>query len=224
VVQCGFLGLDLIARERVKDSQSMTETWPWLALAGLGAFHGANPAMGWLFALALGLHRGGQATIALALLPIALGHALSVGLVAGAFVLAGQILDARLLGIAGGLLLIGWGVALACLGHGGRVRFGLTTGMLGLFMWSLMTAATHGAGLMLIPALAPLCLAGALPTPVALGLAAVGLHTAAALAVTAAVAFAVHRWLGLALLRTAWINLDWLWIAALFTAGALLLL
>ncbi len=35
----------------------MNELWPWILLAGLGAFHGLNPAMGWLFAVALGMQR-----------------------------------------------------------------------------------------------------------------------------------------------------------------------
>ena len=46
------------------------ELWPWLAFAGLGLFHGVNPAMGWLFAVALGLHRGSQRIVLLSLIPI----------------------------------------------------------------------------------------------------------------------------------------------------------
>ncbi len=56
----------------------MAELWPWLALVGLGLFHGLNPAMGWLFAVALGLHRGGRRTVLVSLVPIALGHAAAV--------------------------------------------------------------------------------------------------------------------------------------------------
>ena len=33
----------------------MTHVSPWLVLVALGAFHGLNPVMGWLFAVALGL-------------------------------------------------------------------------------------------------------------------------------------------------------------------------
>jgi hypothetical protein len=207
----------------------MTQTWPWLALIGLGAFHGANPAMGWLFAVALGLHRRGEATIALALVPIALGHAVAIALAVGLFVLAGHLFDARALEVAGGLLLIGWALTLAWSGPNCHVRLGLTTGMLGLFLWSFVMAMSHGAGFMLVPALTPLCLTdpaastAALSAPVAAGLTAVALHTAAALAVTGAIAVAVYRWIGVAVLRTAWINLDWLWIAALLAVGALLL-
>jgi hypothetical protein len=60
---------------------SVSGLWPWLALFGLGAFHGINPAMGWLFAVALGLQEQKRAAVLRALLPIALGHALSIGIV-----------------------------------------------------------------------------------------------------------------------------------------------
>ena len=56
-------------------SGTSTEVWPWLALAGLGLFHGVNPAMGWLFAVALGLHRGNRRIVLLSLVPITVGHA-----------------------------------------------------------------------------------------------------------------------------------------------------
>jgi hypothetical protein len=70
-------------------SEFWPEFWPWLALAGLGAFHGLNPAMGWLFAVALGLHRHDRRLVWLSPFPIALGHALSIAIVAGAFLWAG---------------------------------------------------------------------------------------------------------------------------------------
>ena len=81
---------------------------PWLVLAGLGAFHGLNPAMGWLFAVALGLHRRSRAVVLQALLPIAIGHALAILVVALAVVLLGVVVDQRALRSAAGVLLIGW--------------------------------------------------------------------------------------------------------------------
>ena len=78
----------------------MSEIWPWLALAGLGAFHGLNPGMGWLFAVALGLHRHDRRVVWLSVGPIALGHALAVALVAAAFVWLGVLFDVRALGFA----------------------------------------------------------------------------------------------------------------------------
>ena len=142
----------------------MTEIWPWLALAGLGAFHGLNPGMGWLFAVALGMHRHDGRIVRLSVVPIAFGHALSVALVAAAFLWVGLLIDARVLRIACGAILIGWALYHWRYGHRHRVRFGMQTGLIGLGVWSFLIATAHGAGLMLWPALMPLCIgAGAEP-------------------------------------------------------------
>jgi hypothetical protein len=206
----------------------MNELWPWLLLAGLGAFHGLNPAMGWLFAVALGLHRGSQAAVLWALPPIAIGHMLSIGIVAGAVVASGVLIEGRWIYAAAALLLIGWGAYSQLYGHRHRVRVGMRAGFGGLLLWSFLMATAHGAGLMLLPAIMPLCLSGS-PMPgagagsVGITLAAIGLHTAATLAVTAFVALIVYRWLGVAILRTAWLNFDRIWSAALATTGLILL-
>ena len=100
----------------------MSELWPWLALVGLGAWHGLNPAMGWLFAVALGLHRGSTSVVMLSLLPIAAGHALSIAAIAGAVLAAGMVLDGAALQRAAGVLLIGWAVYHAVYGRRHRVR------------------------------------------------------------------------------------------------------
>jgi hypothetical protein len=198
---------------------------PWLALAGLGAFHGLNPAMGWLFAVALGLHRRDRTIVWLAPVPIALGHAVAVGIAAAAFVWAGLIVDARWLRIGAGLVLIGWAVYVWRFGHRHRVRFGMQAGLAGLAAWSFLMASGHGAGLMLWPALMPLCAsagsgAGVLSTAIA----GIALHTLAMLVVTTALAVATYEWLGLEMLKRAWINVDLLWVLALALAGTLLLL
>jgi hypothetical protein len=207
----------------------MVEAWSsWLALAGLGAFHGLNPAMGWLFAVALGLHRNSRAIVYLALLPIAFGHALSVGLLGAAFVLAGFTIDTRGLAIASGLLLIGWAIYHWRYGHRHRVRVGMQTGLAGLALWSFLMATAHGAGLMLWPVLMPMCFpTGSSPGgsgPVVVALAGVLTHTLGMLAVTAAIACVVYEWIGLAILRRAWFNLDVVWVLALLAAGVSLLL
>jgi len=207
----------------------MKELWPWLLLAGLGAFHGLNPAMGWLFAVALGLHRGSGTAVLMALPPIALGHALSIAIVAAAIVMAGVIVEAHLLGMAAGLLLIGWALYHWIYGHRQRVRVGMAADQLGLVLWSFAIATAHGAGLMIVPALMPLCLA---VSPVreitaegsaGIAFAAIGLHTGAMLAVTGLLAVIVYRWVGLAILRRAWINVDLVWTAALALTGGLLI-
>lgn len=59
----------------------MKALWPWIVLVCLGAFHGINPGMGWLFAVALGLQEKSQRAVRRALLPIALGHAAAIGAV-----------------------------------------------------------------------------------------------------------------------------------------------
>ena len=207
----------------------MSNAGPWLALAGLGAFHGINPAMGWLFAVALGLHRRSQKAVIGALPPIALGHALSIMIVAGAAVALGEIFQGRWIYRACGLALIGWAIWHQLYGHRHRVRVGMTAGFAGLALWSFLMATAHGAGLMILPVIMPLCL-GASPlrdidasSSAAVTLAAVGVHTVAMLAVMGLIAVTVYRWVGLAILRTAWVNFDLLWTAALVVTGLVLL-
>ena len=207
----------------------MTGLWPWLMLAGLGAFHGINPAMGWLFAVALGLHRHSRAVVAGALVPIAFGHVLSIAAVVAALLLLGLMVDQTLLRHGAGILLIGWAAYHALYGARHRVRFGMTVGFAGLAAWSFLMASAHGAGLMLIPMVLPMCLAaspsgeltaGAVP----IALAAVGVHSLAMLAVTGLIALVVYQWVGVGFLRRGWLNLDLLWSFALVATGLLLLL
>jgi hypothetical protein len=202
---------------------------PWLVLAGLGAFHGINPAMGWLFSVALGLHRDSRRILWLSLIPIALGHAVAVAAVVFLLVAVGLVVDQRPLEVMAGVLLLGWAGYHAVYGHRHRVRVGMRTGLAGLGLWSFLMAVGHGAGLMLVPVIIPLCLAampaqeltaaGSLPV----ALAAIGVHTAAMLGVTAAIAVTVYEWAGLGFLRRGWINLDFLWIAALVVTGLILI-
>ena len=206
----------------------MTEAWPWFAVAGLGALHGLNPGMGWLFAVALGLHRQRRSVVYLALLPIAAGHALSILAVAGLLALVDTLVAPRWAAIGTGLLLIGWALYHWCYGHRHRVRFGLQVGLLGLAAWSFLMATAHGAGLMLWPALLPLCGSPALGSlgdggSWAVALMGVGLHTVAMLATIALVAALTYEWVGLAVLRSAWVNVDALWTVALAATGTVLL-
>jgi len=50
----------------------MTWPWSWLVFAALGAYHGINPGMGWLFAVALGLQDKSRGAVLQALPPSAL--------------------------------------------------------------------------------------------------------------------------------------------------------
>ena len=203
---------------------------PWLVLIALGAFHGLNPAMGWLFAVALGLYRQSRKVVLVSLVPIALGHAASIAVVVYAVVVLGMAIDAATFRILSGVLLIAWGVYHFAYGHRHRLRIGLRTGLIGLFAWSFVMATAHGAGMMLIPVLMPLAEAGEhahhMPATASLSVAtlAVVVHSLATLVTTGAVALVVYQWVGLDFLRRGWINLDLVWTAALIGMGLWLLL
>ncbi len=202
----------------------MTEAWPWLALAGLGAFHGLNPAMGWLFAVALGLQRQSMRAVLWSLPPIALGHALSIALVVIVVALLQVLIDFDLLQWGAALVLIGFGVSRLVARH--RGRGGMQVGFGELALWSFLMATAHGAGLMIVPVLLhlPVHAGHAAHLQPDMSAAAVGLHTAAMLAVAGVVAVVVYRWVGLAFLRRGWINVDLIWAIALIAAGGALLI
>ena len=203
--------------------------WLWLAIAGLGLFHGINPAMGWLFAVALGLNRRNERVVWLALLPIGLGHALAVAVILFLVLAIGLVLEPGLLRPLAAAMLFAWAAWHALYGRRHKVRFGMQVGLGGLFLWSFLMANAHGAGLMLLPAVIPLCLAASpthaltLGSSVAVGLAALSLHTAAMLATIGFVSIAVYKWIGVGFLRRGWINLDLLWTVALVICGIIVL-
>ncbi len=209
---------------------SAGELWPWLVLIGLGVFHGLNPAMGWLFAVALGLYRESRSVVLVSLIPIALGHAAAIAVVVYAVIGLGMAIDQYSFRIVAGLLLIAWGVYHIVYGHRHRLRIGLRTGLAGLAVWSFTMATIHGAGMMLVPVLMPLAQGGEhahhIPTTTSLGVAALAVlvHSLAMLLTTGAVAVIVYEWVGLDFLRRGWINLDLLWTAALIGMGLWLLL
>jgi hypothetical protein len=191
-----------------------------LTFAGLGLFHGLNPAMGWLFAVALGLHRQSRAAVLLALPPIAAGHALAIWIVAAAVVTLGLRIDPVAARVVAGVLLLAWAGYHWMYGHRHRVRVGMTVGIAGLAAWSFLMATAHGAGLMLLPALLPLC---AMPQvaggSIALSLEAAAVHTLTMLAATALIALLVYDWFGVGFLRRGWINFDALWAGVLAVTG-----
>ena len=174
-----------------------TAWWPWLTIAALGLFHGLNPAMGWLFAVALGLHRGQRRVVLWSLVPIALGHAAAVALAVGVALWLGSVLPHTGFARVAGAVLLGWAIWHMVRGHRMRPRVGMRAGMLGLAAWSFLMAGMHGAGLMLVPALMPGCGIALQPAgtggPLALAAAAIGVHTAAMLAVNGAMAACIGR-------------------------------
>ena len=176
----------------------MTSLWPWLAVAGVGALHGLNPATGWAFAAAWGVRSRSSTQALRALLPIAIGHAASVALVATAVAASaslGPSIDLVVVQVvAVGLLAL---VALHCLMGPAAASSRSTAGHAGLALWSFVMSTAQGAGLMLVPALVPICMGDAAVREITasgsllLAAAAVGVHTAAMLAVTGAVAAGV---------------------------------
>ncbi|HEV8523701.1 MAG TPA: hypothetical protein VGQ71_04320 [Terriglobales bacterium] len=174
----------------------MASLWPWLAVAGVGALHGLNPATGWMLAGAWGVRSRDRAQALRALVPIAAGHAASVALVAGAVVFGLSMDRFALQVLAGGLLAVAAVVHLS--GRTPEVARA-PAGHAGLALWSFMMSTAHGAGLMLVPALIPLCMGDASAREITasgsltLALAAVGVHTAAMLAVTGVIASEVCR-------------------------------
>jgi hypothetical protein len=207
----------------------MKEMWPWLSLIGLGAFHGLNPAMGWLFAVGLGLQHKSRAKVFWSLAPIGLGHALSIGVVVAAIVILRDWLDVRILQWTAAATLICFG-AYRLFGRHRPRRTGMQADFRDLLLWSFLMATGHGAGLMLLPVLLHMPehsahaahMSPALQTAVT-GVAATLVHSAATLITTGLVAFLVYDWIGLAFLRRGWINLDWIWSFALIVIGVFLI-
>jgi hypothetical protein len=200
------------------------------AVAGLGAFHGANPGMGWLFAVALGMQEGRRQAVWRALLPLGVGHAVSVAAVLAAVRLLDVVSPPGWLALVAGATLILLGASrLVRHRHPRWVR--MRVGLAGLTAWSALMATAHGAGLMLLPFVlssAPAEAAGAhchvAATASGPDVWAVTLvHGASYLVTTAAIAVVVYEKVGLGLLRRAWINVDLVWAAALVVTGLLTL-
>ena len=211
----------------------------WYAVALLGAYHGINPGMGWLFAVALGMQHGRARDVWRALPPIALGHAAAVAVVVGIAAVVGLVipLDMLKVVVASMLMMLG----LYRLWRHRHPRYGgMLVGFRDLTAWSFLMASAHGAGFMVLPFVMPattaLSAAGhehahahhmaiaQTSTAAAANAMAVVIHTVAYLGVMGLVAWIVYQKLGLNLLRKTWINLDWLWAGALVVAGLVVLL
>jgi hypothetical protein len=206
------------------------ETTSWAMLMALGAFHGINPGMGWLFAVALGMQEGRRGAVLRALIPLGAGHALAVA-----------VGSALAIGFAVPLVWLRWPIAGVLLSLG-VLRFfrhrhprwaGMRVTMGGLTVWSFLMATAHGAGLMVVPVYLAMSMSAegehahhlhAAGTSTGAAFVATGLHAVGYLVVTALVAVLVFEKLGVGFLRRAWINLDLIWSAALVATGALTLL
>lgn len=200
----------------------------------LGAYHGLNPGMGWLFAVALGLQEQKGSAVVRSLVPIAVGHAIAIGSVVLTAAFLGMTLPLTVIRYFVAAVLVGLGIY--CLlrhRHPRWVR--MQVGFRDLTVWSFLMASAHGAGLMVVPVLLGSSMVEAhgrmagdnhtasVASPL-VGMVATGVHTIAYLAVTGLVAWVVYRKLGLALLRKAWLNFDLVWAAALVATGLVTLL
>jgi hypothetical protein len=215
-------------------------TWTWWALSALGAGHGLNPGMGWLFAVALGMQEKRSRAVWRALPPLAMGHALAVGAAALVAAALGQIVPSEVLRYIIGVSLLTLG-ALRLVRHRHPRYGGMQVGFRELTTWSFLMATAHGAGLMVLPLLvgktgsavrgpmpghgAHAAYASVIPVSGVMdaSLPATIAHTAGYLIVTGLIAVIVYQRLGLRLLRTMWINLDLIWGGALIMTGALTL-
>lgn len=214
-------------------------TAPWLLLLGLGAFHGLNPGMGWLFAVARGMQEGRRTEVWRALLPLGLGHAAAIGVAVVVAVALGDRLPVEPLRWAVPAILIGLGARRLVRHRHPRSR-GMRVGFAGLAWWSFLMASAHGAGLMVVPvllggdarmahAVQGLETGGHAAHAASMGgpeeaLLATAIHAIGYLVVSVAIAAVVYEKVGLAFLRTRWFNLDLLWAVALIATGVVTLL
>jgi hypothetical protein len=213
------------------------DAWAYVLLGLLGAYHGLNPAMGWLFAVALGMQERSRKAVLRSLLPIAIGHECSILLVAALVLGLGLLADSTALHVGAGVSLIAFGIFRFVKP---RAHFRWTKMRVNrreLSWWSFLMSTAHGAGLMVAPVLIGAGAAGtaqassdhelqhvqtaALSIP---GSAlALSLHVATMILVMGVVAVVVYERLGVAILRQAWLNTEWLWAGAFILAGLITL-
>jgi hypothetical protein len=202
------------------------EWWPWVAFALLGAYHGVNPGMGWLFAVARGLQERSRQAVLASLLPIAAGHELSVVAVVLAVALTQAFTPPYLVRLIAALGLVAAGLYTLARPRRHPRGVGMRVGALGLAAWSFLMASAHGAGLMLAPVLLGIPVNGHYGDLRQLGLYALMaalIHVMAMLVVMSIIAVLVYEKVGLGVLRRGWFNLDLAWSAALLLGGAVTL-
>jgi len=192
----------------------------------LGAYHGVNPGMGWLFAVARGLQEKRRQAVLSSLLPIALGHEAAIVIVVVVVSLTEQFVQPYLVRLIAALVLVSFGLYKLARPRSHPSGFGMRVGFRGLAGWSFLMSSAHGAGLMLAPVLLGLPIAGAYHSLSEISLiaaAAATLHVAAMLLVMGFVAVIIYERVGLRILRRGWFNLDLGWSFVLIGSGAITL-
>ena len=197
--------------------------WSWAGILALGAFHGVNPGMGWLFAVALGMQERRRVAVYRAMLPLAVGHGLAIAAAVTVAIVVGTVLPLKAIQWVVAGVLLALGIARLFRHHHPR-WVGMRVSMRDLTVWSFLMASAHGAGLMVLP-----IVLGATATAhghhhgaemdAASALSATFVHSIGYLVVSAAIAIVVFEKLGVGLLRKAWINLDLMWAATLVISG-----
>lgn len=180
----------------------MTSLWPWLAVAGAGALHGLNPCTGWLLAAGCGVRAPDGRPLGhvlRALVPIGIGHVVSVGAVAALVVAGLPFARWPMQGVFAAMLLVTVGLRLS---RRASAAWRAPAGRGAMVLWSCIVSTAQGSGMMLVPALVPLCVGDSPAREITasgsvwLALAAVGVHAGAMLGVTALVASGVVRGVG----------------------------
>jgi hypothetical protein len=211
------------------------DVWPWVTLIALGAYHGLNPAMGWLFAVSRGMQERSRRAVVRSLLPIAIGHELALVVVAAVVLLAAEVVDPGALHVAAAAVLLAFGIFRFVRPRAHPRWTTMRVNGRELTLWSFLMSSAHGAGLIVAPVLIGIGSASAstdaeehVPAGADVAsLAADGvglvLHVAAMVLVMGVVAVLVYDRLGVAVLRKAWLNTDQLWAAAFIVAAAITL-
>jgi hypothetical protein len=199
-------------------------SWPWLALALLGAYHGLNPGMGWLFAVARGLQEGSRGVVLASLAPIVIGHEASIVVVVGVAVATQELVPPHTVRLLAALALVSFGVYRVARPRSHPRGFGMRVGRVGLAAWSFLMSSAHGAGFMVHPVLLGWPVIERLPVGGQIGmlvLVSTIVHVTAMFIVMGSAALVVYQVVGVRILRRNWLNLDLVWAASLTVAGLL---
>jgi hypothetical protein len=203
-------------------------TMSWAVLLGLGAFHGLNPGMGWLFAVALGMQERRRGAVFSALLPLGLGHALAVGAAIAVALAVGAVVPLAWLRWLVAGILVGLGVS-RLFWHRHPRWASMRVSLTALTFWSFLMASAHGAGLMVLPVFLGMPMTGAnadhhhmmamSSMTLTSALLATLVHAIGYLFVTSIIAFVIFEKVGVGILRKAWFNLDLVWASTLLGTG-----
>ncbi|WP_409300212.1 hypothetical protein [Peribacillus sp. SCS-155] len=181
----------------------------------LGAFHGLNPAMGWLFAVFLAMQRGEKRVLFYSLIPIALGQILGDSLTIGLQTLARFHLPIKTVHITISILILAYGLyRLFRYYRHFKWSGGLNVGYGQLVLWSFLASSTHGSGLLFAPFILN---ATKFTDIIPLWL----VHELSMLTVMAAIAYIVYH-IGIVSFRKFIVNFDLAWAVLLIGVGLFL--